>query len=47
MDVLIDFGGKKGGNQEANDMEKLLTLNELAAKAFIFFSGGFETALSF
>lgn len=47
MDLLIDL---KNGNQESSDMDKLITLNELAAQAFIFFLGGFETsstALSF
>lgn len=38
MDLLIDL---KNGNQESSDMDKLITLNELAAQAFIFFLGKF------
>lgn len=36
MDLLIDL---KNGNQESSDMDRLITLNELAAQAFLFFLG--------
>lgn len=39
MDILI-----KLKNQESTDKSKLITLNELAAQAFVFFVAGFETS---
>lgn len=41
MDILI-----KLKNQETKDKEKLITMNELAAQAFLFFLAGFETSSS-
>lgn len=39
MDILINLK-----NQETTDKEKLVTLNEIAAQAFVFFLAGFETS---
>lgn len=39
MDILI-----KLKNQETTDKDKILTLNEIAAQAFVFFLAGFETS---